>query len=146
MRIAEKEVVSLIEKAAEVNNITTVKVLSKSRVRAYVEARQMVYFLLRNSGWGWTEVASRFDRTHASIINGYKAHENDYQTMHYYRSNFDKMRILCAENPSSEIDQAIKLVDEIERLVNENSRLKDKLYDVKANTLKLTKSLTKLCN
>jgi len=149
MKLGKDKFKELIEACAEANKTNVKAMIGKGRSRFNVEARQMAYTILRDSGWGLTEIGEAFNRTHATVINGCSGHKQDYATYSYYEEAFDDVRIKMSIHTNErtivrrEVEQ--KIIDEVERLRNENARLKDKICRIKVNSNLLTKSLKVLC-
>ena len=136
----------LLHKAAELNNTTVEKVMKKGRGKlACVETRQMVSVILHNEGEGWSEIARKLNRTHGSIINLSTNHDRDYATLNYYEQSFDRLRKFMALGEDKEVCFDTKLISENERLRHENAQLKDRIFEIKQNSINLTKSLKQLC-
>tara|TARA_R110000824_G_scaffold3139_3_gene14510 strand:+ start:2116 stop:2568 length:453 start_codon:yes stop_codon:yes gene_type:complete len=149
MKFEKEKLNELLEACAEANKTNVKSMIGKGRRRFNVEARQMAYSILRNSGWYFTEIGEAFDRNHASIINGCSSHRQDYATFNYYAEAYDDIRIKMSIHTNErtivkrEVEQ--KIIDEVERLRNENARLKDNICKIQTNANLLTKSLKVLC-
>jgi|21_taG_2_1085346.scaffolds.fasta_scaffold45652_3 hypothetical protein len=147
MKLSQEQFEQLLSKASELNNTTVEKVLCKGRgKRACVETRQMVSKMLKDVGYGWTEIARMLNRTHGSIINNYDNHEVDYSSLNYYEQSFDRLRKYMALDSDEDECFDEKLISENERLRNEVAKLREQIFDIKLNSINLTKSLKTLCN
>jgi len=147
MKLTNEQFESLRDKAADLNNTTVERLMRKGRGKlACVETRQMISAILHDNGEGWSEIATKLNRTHASIINAYGNHARDYASLNYYEQSFDRLRKFMAIEEDGLCDFDGKLISENERLRNENAQLKDKIFNIKQNSINLTKSLQTLCD
>lgn len=146
MKIENKLIDDLINESASISKTNYKNVMSRNRERKNIEARQMIFGILKDSGWGWSEIGKVFDKNHASIINSYKSHQQDYSILNYYKNDYDRLKrkYLSSHNEEIDLDIENKLLSQIEKLKNENGRLKDKIYDFKQTSKKLSKLINQI--
>ncbi|MCL2651158.1 MAG: hypothetical protein FWD60_09080, partial [Candidatus Azobacteroides sp.] len=47
-------------------------ILGRDKRQDIADARELYWFILKNNGFGWSEIARLCDRTHGAIISGVK--------------------------------------------------------------------------
>ena len=146
----EERLELLLAKSAEVNKTCVKRMLEKGRKRFNVEARNMVYTILRRNDWSYQKIADNFGKNHSSILHGVSTHERGYKTLNYYQKSFDRLEMLISEDvdlklfKKEEINK--KIENRIEKLESENARLRDQIFDIKLKSQTLTNLLKSLCS
>ena len=88
---------SLIMASAMANKINYSDVTGSKRTRPYVLARSFCYYILRNEGFSLMYIADLFGKGHATVINGLKKLQNDFDT-NYKETivKFDRFKLLLS--------------------------------------------------
>lgn len=61
----------LVKRVCELKNITIEQIYSNNRRREFVEARQIVFYVLREfCNYSFTAIGEKFGRTHATVLHG----------------------------------------------------------------------------
>ncbi len=71
---------TVVKTAAIINNVSVGDMMSKNRQRPIVNARNFVYWFLREQGYSLTSIGEKFDRDHATVINGLRGLQQDLDT------------------------------------------------------------------
>lgn len=105
----------VIESVCAVTGVSEEDMLSKSRLRDYVSARNMCFSVLR-SGLGMTymNIGEHFDKHHATIIHAVRANEMDLSSNIAYRSRFEQI----LQNIGVRYAEQISYGDSIELIVS----------------------------
>jgi chromosomal replication initiator protein len=85
-----EDILNLIEAEFGVNRE---QIQSQNRLRAIVEARHVLFYLMRNSrfDFGVTEIGLIFNRDHTTVIHGVKQINNLIQFNKEYRNTIEKL-------------------------------------------------------
>jgi len=79
----------ILEYVSEFKHLEVAMLRSPSRERAYVDARIICYYILREIlGYIYSKIGLIFLRDHSTIIHGLETHESLMSTDHRYRNDF----------------------------------------------------------
>ena len=135
----------LLIHSAGINKTFVGSLTDVGRQQFDVEARNMCFHYLRKRAWGFTEIGVKFNRGHATVMHGVKKHNIAYDRGGYYMENYDDLVLLMSKNTDAEIESQESYAEKnrsiIERLNDQNGKLKEELFDVKKNTRLLLRSI-----
>jgi chromosomal replication initiator protein len=61
--------IELINKSCEIKNVTLDQIHSKTRIREVVEARYIIFYILRNHyNYSFSAIANKFGKNHATVL------------------------------------------------------------------------------
>jgi len=111
----ENNIRKVIESVCAITGVREVDMMSKSRLRDNVSARNMCFSVLR-SGLGMTymSIGAYFGKHHATIMYAIKANDNDVDSNIAYRSRFEQILSFVGINYAEQITHgdAITLIVE----------------------------------
>lgn len=94
-------------------NLYNLNPLKKSRKVEYVFARAIIIFLLRERGYGITQLANILDCNHATIIYHYNNHQSNMMFSEEYRIMYHKILPYVKENQEFLYESASSKINEV---------------------------------
>jgi hypothetical protein len=119
--------------ASTVNKICMVDMFKNSRQKKYIQARMIFSYILREKGYGSSEIGRLLDRTHASVINYFnsiwwfiKTDVTFKEKLELVKSEFDRGQKIKTPKTKSDLKELVKYLEgENVFLSLANSTLKD---------------------
>ena len=85
-------IIKAIEAVSAITGIEVHNIMSKSRLRDVVLARNMCFSIMRDGlGMTFTSIANHFDKHHATIIFAVKVNDQDLAHSPLYRSRYESI-------------------------------------------------------
>ena len=135
----------LITHSAKINKTFAGALLDKGRQQFDVESRNMCYNILRKLNWSLPDIGNRFNRGHATVINGIKNHNIAHDRGGYYMENYDQLVLEMSEGEEEEVTNTNHFNEKnrakLEKLQDTNGKLREELFDIKKSTKLLLQSI-----
>ena len=92
MPASKANIIKAIEAVSAITGIEVHNIMSKSRLRDVVLARNMCFSIMRDGlGMTFTSIANHFDKHHATIIFAVKVNDQDLAHSPLYRSRYESI-------------------------------------------------------
>ena len=89
---SKANIIKAIEAVSAITGIEVHNIMSKSRLRDVVLARNMCFSIMRDGlGMTFTSIANHFDKHHATIIFAVKVNDQDLAHSPLYRSRYESI-------------------------------------------------------
>lgn len=89
---SKQNITKSIEAVSAITGIEVQKMMSKSRLKDVVFARNMCFSVMRDGlGMTFMSIANHFDKHHATIINAVRTNDQDLVQSPLYRSRYESI-------------------------------------------------------
>ena len=107
-----------------VESVYRLDLKTRSRERKYIGARISYSYILRDLGFGWTDIGRTINRTHATIINNVK----QFETYMKFDPNFKELHKIIADK--FDVDDVIIFDSKMLELENQVNTLNLKVKEL----------------